>query len=821
MSHDMHHLKTAYSWGNRIVLPRQAACMAGLMLPLILPCETALATEGAARAKAASEAGNSAGVAAKSAEWKNGRKAFRAKGGSHKIAANTATPQTETISVARDVHHAAQPNMTVLTPADWRNTLSGSNPLALLAQTPGVSYTSSDSYGLDESDASLFLRGFHMNELGILFEGIPLNDSSFGTLSGTNVLNISVPDTIGSIAVSPGTSRESTFSSSNNGGEIRYTLMAPTETHSLAVNQAVGSNNTLVTTLVGQSGTLGTSGPRVLAGFQRISKDKYQGQGSQNMLRGNIKAVQDVAWGDLTAFFSALQAQVWGYNNVSHDMLDKLGWRGADFTYPNYEAAYDMARPENAEAQCGPYSCAERAALTPYDSGQVSQDFIGSLAHRFRIGSRLHGKALFYGASTYTDASVSDPTTPSETGAPFSEQVWHSAVQRFGGSLTLDYRIGHHLLSAGLWQETSRSVADQSWYNEPLLGSGAPLRAIGPFDRYGPAFQTQNLSRWHTSSRQIFLHDDWKLTPSLLLGLGFKAIDVHSSGGGVGDDGAPRGNLRSQNGFLPHLSLLWTLSPRQDLFIDAAQTQSGYRMSPRGNIGYSASIWSASDQASFDEALSRIAPEKDMTVTIGGHRKEGRFRLSWDGYFSLVENRLVSASIGTLHSPVNTVGIVRASHIWGGDVAASLPLGPYLTLSQSLSVSRFRYGGDLVAGGEIFPIRGKAQPGYPALSLQSSAFVHVGQVEAGATSIVYLDRPFSYTNDIMGPNYWNTTAYIAWKRPGHAGWPPLDMRLDIYNLLNSKMIGNLNVDGAPFSGDYQTMQRSAPRQLVFSLGTRF
>lgn len=51
--------------------------------------------------------------------------------------------------------------------------------------------------------------------------------------------------------------------------------------------------------------------------------------------------------------------------------------------------------------------------------------------------------------------------------------------------------------------------------------------------------------------------------------------------------------------------------------------------------------------------------------------------------------------------------------------------------------------------------------------------------------------------------------------------PPVELRLDVYNVLNSKMIGNLNVDGAPFSGDYQTMQRAAPRQFVFSAGTRF
>ncbi|GAB6854320.1 TonB-dependent receptor [Asaia astilbis] len=728
----------------------------------------------------------------------------------------------ETIRVARDAHRTPRANGSVLTRSDWRNVLSGSNPLALLSQVPGVSYTASDAYGLDESDASLFLRGFHMNELGILFENIPLNETSFGTLNGTNVLNISVPDTIGSIYVSPGTARENLFSNSNNGGEIRYMLLAPTQKHSLSTNQGVGSNNTLVTTLVGQSGQLGANGPKVMAGFQRISKDKYQGSGSQYMTRGNVKATQETGWGAFNAFFSASSARIAGYNDVSHDMLNRLGWRGSDYTYPDYETAYKAALPENADKPCGGgYSCAERAALTPYDSGQVTRDLIGSLTHDFRLTPHLKGKAVFYGATTYTDASVSDPTTPSETGAPFSEQVWHSAVRRFGGSFELGYRLARHDLSAGIWQEAAHSDAHQAWYNEPLLGQGAPLKAIGPFDTYGDAFQTANLSTWNTQSRQIFLHDDWKITDSLTLGAGFKAVDFVSSGGGIGDDQAPRGRLRSQAGFLPHLSALWRYNKHDDVFIDAAQTQSAYRLSPRGNIGYSASIWSASDQASFDEALARIAPERDTTVTIGGHLKRKWISLSWDGYFSLIENRLVSASVGTLHSPVNTVGTVRASHIWGGDVAASLPIGSHFTLRQSLSVSRFRYGGDLFVGGETFDLRGKAQPGYPELSLQTSALVHVSHLEMGATNIVYLNRPFSYTNDIMGPNYWNMTAYASWKFERRGKIPPFTARLDVYNLMNSKMIGNLNVDGAPFSGDLQTMQRSSPRQMVFSLGTQF
>ncbi|NWM49717.1 TonB-dependent receptor, partial [Escherichia coli] len=88
--------------------------------------------------------------------------------------------------------------------------------------------------------------------------------------------------------------------------------------------------------------------PRMLFGIERISKDKYTGAGTQYMLRANAKLVQDLPWGDLTAFLSFARAEIWGYNNTSFDMLAKLGWNGTDIFYPNYARAVFIAAPENA-----------------------------------------------------------------------------------------------------------------------------------------------------------------------------------------------------------------------------------------------------------------------------------------------------------------------------------------------------------------------------------------------------------------------------------------------------------------------------------------
>ncbi|MFX5684765.1 hypothetical protein ABTE42_21805, partial [Acinetobacter baumannii] len=54
-----------------------------------------------------------------------------------------------------------------LTKGDWSDVLSGSSALALVKNLPGVTFTSTDAYGLDLSDGFLLVRGFRQNELAI------------------------------------------------------------------------------------------------------------------------------------------------------------------------------------------------------------------------------------------------------------------------------------------------------------------------------------------------------------------------------------------------------------------------------------------------------------------------------------------------------------------------------------------------------------------------------------------------------------------------------------------------------------------------------
>ncbi|MGO4611934.1 hypothetical protein AB4142_36915, partial [Variovorax sp. 2RAF20] len=77
-------------------------------------------------------------------------------------------------------------------------------------------------------------------------------------------------------------------------------------------------------------------------------------------------------------------------------------------------------------------------------------------------------------------------------------------------------------------------------------------------------------SSWVTRSRQFYLHDNYAVTDTLVLGLGFKAVDFTTTGGGIGDaaERPVSDTLRAKSNFLPHVSLYWSPTERTDAFID-------------------------------------------------------------------------------------------------------------------------------------------------------------------------------------------------------------------------------------------------------------
>ena len=118
-------------------------------------------------------------------------------------------------------------------------------------------------------------------------------------------------------------------------------------------------------------------------------------------------------------------------------------------------------------------------------------------------------------------------------------------------------------------------------------------------------------------------------------------------------------------------------------------------------------------------------------------------------------------------------------------------------------------------------VRGRAQPGCTIVALGRDRSIKLKCWRVGATRTEWLRQPFSYENEIYTPSFWQVNAYAAYTLERKGDRPELTFRFDVSNLLDRKNIGTSTIAGSPFSGDYQTLQRSAPRQVLFTVSAKY
>ncbi|MFT8635576.1 TonB-dependent receptor plug domain-containing protein, partial [Novacetimonas hansenii] len=71
--------------------------------------------------------------------------------------------------------------------AIMRQYVPGTSAYKMLDRTPGVSFTSTDPFGIDSFGANLYVRGFFMNQMGVTVDGVPLNDQTYQSVSGMSL----------------------------------------------------------------------------------------------------------------------------------------------------------------------------------------------------------------------------------------------------------------------------------------------------------------------------------------------------------------------------------------------------------------------------------------------------------------------------------------------------------------------------------------------------------------------------------------------------------------------------------------------------------
>lgn len=751
--------------------------------------------------------------------------ATKAPASRHSKPADLESHGTESVSVTgrqltgRDAEQA-------VTKAIMRQFVPGTSPYKMLDRMPGVSFSSTDPFGIDSFGANLYVRGFFMNQLGVTVDGVPLNDQTYQSINGMSLASSIIPDDIQSMRMSQGAGSVELPSTNTLGGTIQIGSSDPSEKRGGKVSQSFGSYNSYRTYVRLDSGKLNDTGTRFYTSYARTDEGMWMGKGDQFMQQVDAKLVQPIGnRSRMSAFFNWSTLAQWNYPDTSIGILKNLGWR-TPHLYPNYGLAYGIAngtRPVPPGYNNVPGI--DGADIAMYDGGQSETNFMGGLHFDLALTDRLTWNTTVYGHSQTGYYSYTDSEDPSPNGAPFSEEVWQNRQERYGIDTSLRYKWGRHTIEGGVWYENNNQQAGLFNYQEPLLGEGAPLKAVGPYNVYGRAFMQGYNFQWTTNVMQFHLQDSVQLTPGLVLHAGFKSMVATTAGGAnynnadwTGADALPNGSMTASQAFLPHINLDWHLNDHHEFYVDVAENMRAYEVSA---FGVGNSIYSVQDQATF-QAQKKAAEPSKAWVYLGGYRYTSRYlQANATVYHASLIHPLLAAAVGSLTNPVSQVIDFGHISMTGANGAITLTPIPGLNFTNTLSYNKGTYDRNVDTVGGYYALSGKNIVNYPAWMYKTALSYTWKGATAHFDANYFGRRYYSFMNDTSVPGYWVANAGLEYRFGDMSVLKNVTASFNVYNLFNNKYISMMGQNDNPAVGDYQSMERGAVREFFGTVSTSF
>ncbi|OUJ04455.1 TonB-dependent receptor [Acetobacter malorum] len=751
--------------------------------------------------------------------------ATKAPASRHSKPADLESRGTESVSVTgrqltgRDAEQA-------VTKAIMRQFVPGTSPYKMLDRMPGVSFSSTDPFGIDSFGANLYVRGFFMNQLGVTVDGVPLNDQTYQSINGMSLASSIIPDDIQSMRMSQGAGSVELPSTNTLGGTIQIGSSDPSEKRGGKISQSFGSYNSYRTYVRLDSGKLNDTGTRFYTSYARTDEGMWMGKGDQFMQQVDAKLVQPIGnRSRMSAFFNWSTLAQWNYPDTSIGILKNLGWR-TPHLYPNYGLAYGIAngtRPVPPGYNNVPGI--DGADIAMYDGGQSETNFMGGLHFDLALTDRLTWNTTVYGHSQTGYYSYTDSEDPSPNGAPFSEEVWQNRQERYGIDTSLRYKWGRHTIEGGVWYENNNQQAGLFNYQEPLLGEGAPLKAVGPYNVYGRAFMQGYNFQWTTNVMQFHLQDSVQLTPGLVLHAGFKSMVATTAGGAnynnadwTGADALPNGSMTASQAFLPHINLDWHLNDHHEFYVDVAENMRAYEVSA---FGVGNSIYSVQDQATF-QAQKKAAEPSKAWVYLGGYRYTSRYlQANATIYHASLIHPLLAAAVGSLTNPVSQVIDFGHISMTGANGAITLTPIPGLNFTNTLSYNKGTYDRNVDTVGGYYALSGKNIVNYPAWMYKTALSYTWKGATAHFDANYFGRRYYSFMNDTSVPGYWVANAGLEYRFGDMSVLKNVTASFNVYNLFNNKYISMMGQNDNPAVGDYQSMERGAVREFFGTVSTSF
>ncbi|GAJ28115.1 TonB-dependent receptor [Acidomonas methanolica] len=695
--------------------------------------------------------------------------------------------------------------------------VAGTNPMKMLNQLPGVTFMSSDPLGIDIWSWDLYIRGFEVGELASTIDGIPAMD----------VQNFVSQSNLGHVSVSQGAGGVDVPSVTNLGGHIGWSTDTPKDRYGGTISQTFGSYAAYDTFVRFDSGQIGKHGTKFFVSYDRASEGQWVGGGSEFREVVNAKLDQPIdEHSHLKAFFA------WAYNSsdpypdLSMNILNTLGQR---ITYykPNYAAAYRAALAAQG-LPGGSYPAGydllqDPADASYYDGPNRFSNYMAYVKYNNQLTNRLNLDASFYGLGRAHHGLWATPYMEAPNGSPLTEQDFVNMGQEGGLTASLKYRLAKHLIEGGVWYDHTNDDYTKRYYEEPVLGEGAPLNSLNPLPSSAYYGSPYNIG-YHFDTLQIHLQDTYKPVRNLTINAGFRSI-IYSGTSHIiendptytGQSSLPHGTLHYNSAFLPQVGITYRIDHNNELFFDFSKNLSVF-----GPGSYnSSSPWGAADWATFNYIRNNIQPESDYVYEVGYRYSSPWVRGLVDLYHTDYRNRVGSITVGSIVDSESVLANLGSVQMYGVDTSLTVTPVTGLDITNSFSYNSSKYDNDVTTDGVTYALKGKSEVNYPHYMYKSTALYTWKEISANISAAYTSARPLSYVNDVIVPGYWLVNTGASYRVPKKIGPGHLTISFTVYNLLNDKYIGQLGENGNPMSGDYQSFNMGAPRTFYGSLSYHF
>lgn len=546
---------------------------------------------------------------------------------------------------------------------------AGLNALDIVNRSPSFVFTAGDAHGFYEYGQNVQLRVFHLDQLAMTLDGVPLGSQS--AAGGSPVGRFVETESVDRVTVNQGSGSIENLSGFGLGGAVVYETMQPDEQAGGFARLTGGNFGTRRAYARYNSGDLGTGARAYLSASQNIF-DKWRGTGDQRRLHLEGKLRQDLSNG-----FVSLN--VYYNNRDDHDFLDvtveTFETQGRDVGLTTeYAVLTDKVAQADANALYFDAWSNRRDDLLV--SVNVDMQLTPTTALRFTPYFQNQDGVGTWFPDYRPDETAADPLD--EANRDQTRNTWRETqyrLNRYG--VTASYRRtlpgpANAVVSIGGWTEHSERVQRRVWFD------------VEDQDRYDrdaiTPYWTQFDRDFDTNTYAGYVKGEMTAGP-VRLNAGVRAqaydiafYDATSSDASELDDAVL---------FLPQMGFVWDAGAEHELFGSVSRN---FSQVPDGAL----------------QQAAPVDPERSTNVDLGYRFLRPGRSFGATLFYVDYADKIESIQFGEFDRYANETALQNVGGITslGAELTADLAVTPALGLFASASFSRSRYKGDIADASE-------------------------------------------------------------------------------------------------------------------------